>query len=348
MSDPRISEAEARRLWERAAELQAQAMHQLEARARERREARTAPADDPFPEDGFALEEVREAAQEAGIGADFVDRALVELEHDRRGLSTPPDRVDRMADRLLDAPTGSLVVQRTLAGDGKALLAALDRVLTGPGYGLTLVDLEGEDPLQGGVLSFRVPSYMGMSGKDFAYRASWLWSDTLLVTIRPAQSASDPERTETPDPAPDPASTAAPPEPTRWNVELRIPLRKGRRVNAWGSVFTAGTTGGLGGAMGVAAGLGLAGLAALPAVVAGAVVVGAAGAGLAGSSWGGLALYRAGWRHGAKQMRVLLDETLNQVALHLRTGGAFSPPTKDGSGKDAASGALLAPWIYSG
>jgi len=343
MSDPRLSEDEARRLWERAAELQAQAMHQLEARARERREERAAQADDPFPEDGFALEEVREAAREAGIGADFVDRAMVELEHDRRGLSTPPDRVDRMADRLLDSPTGSLVVSRTLAGDGKALLAALDRVLTGPGYGLTLVDLEGDSPLEGGVLSFRAPSYMGMSGKDFAYHASWLWSDTLLVTIRPAEVMPDPQRTLASD-----TGTAASPEPTRWDVELRIPLRKGRRVNAWGSVFTAGTTGSLGGVAGAAAGLGLAGLVGLPAVVAGALVAGAAGVGLAGSSWGGLALYRAGWRHGAKQMRGLLDETLNQVALHLRTGGAFSLPTKDGSGKDAASGTVLAPWIYSG
>ncbi|CAN5724060.1 hypothetical protein BH23GEM11_BH23GEM11_14760 [soil metagenome] len=327
MTDPRISEDDATRLWERAAELQAQAMHQLEARAKKLREERTDQPDDPFPEDGYALREVREAAQEAGIGADFVDRALAEIEHDRRVLSTPLDRVDRMADRLLDAPTGSLVVQRTLAGDGRALLGALDRVLTGPGYGLTLVDLEGDDPLEGGTLTFRVPSYMGMSGKDFAYRASWLWVDTLLVTIQPAEDGSDARK---------------------WKVEFRVPLRKGRRVNAWGSVFSAGTAGSVGGAMGVAAGLGLAGLVGLPAVVAGAVVVGAAGAGLTGSAWGGLALYRKGWRHGAAAMLDTLEETLSQVALHLRTGGAFSVPSNKATGQGDASATMLAPWIHSG
>ncbi len=65
--DTRISEEEARALWRRAAELQAEAARRLEERSRQ-----LAPSD-PAEVDGYRLGDVRAAAADAGISPEFVD-----------------------------------------------------------------------------------------------------------------------------------------------------------------------------------------------------------------------------------------------------------------------------------
>ncbi len=315
----RISEAEAARLWQRAAELQARTLHQLEAQSREGGggSGNEPTHEDPFPEDGYALADVRRAAEEAGIHPDFVERALGEIRGEAREAAGPEGAMDRVATRLLGGPHGSLVVRQVLTGKGEALLSALDRVLTGPGHDLVLVDMEGDDPLAGATLTFRVPSMMASSSTEaYAYRAAWLWAELLLVTIRPAPGRPEGDR-------------------EAWEVEFLIPLRKGRRVNAWGSLFTGGVFGLGGGALGVAAGFGVGAALGLPALVAGAALVAGGAAGVGGGGWGGAVLYRLGWRHGAKEMEAKLNDTLRLVSLQLRTGGVFSLPQRrddDGSG----------------
>ncbi len=329
---PRVSETDAARLWKRAAEMQAEAAHRLEARARElpdRVDRTTDGSRDPaFPEDGYEVTQVRDAAREAGIDPDFVDRALAELRHERREMANPPDMVDRMADRLLSGPTGSLVARRVLRGEGRELLAALDRVLTGPGCRLELLDLEGDDPLEGGTLTFKVPTWTGMSmdTEDLAYRAAWVWSSRLLVTIRRMPEKAAGADVPRDAPAPDADSAAAAAAPPAWEVELFMPVRKGRRVNAWGSLATAGFMAFPGGAMGAAAGIGITSALAIPALIAGGVLAVGAGIGIAGSAVGGAGLYRMGWKHGVRQMEQALEATLHKVRLQLRTGGAFAPP----------------------
>lgn len=341
--DPRVSEAEAARIWERAAELQSRAMHQAESRARELRAGREGedgdlPDSNPVLAEGFALEEVRNAAREAGISPDFVDRALAELRHEEHHLAEPPGLADRMADTLLEGPVGSLVGRRTIEGEGQALLGALNHVLTGPGYGLRLVDLEGEDPLDGAAMVFKVPGFTGMSGVDFAYRAAWLSVDTLMVTVRSDAAGA----------AGHPAGEGEGPRKPGWEVELLMPLRKGRRVNAWGSVFTSGTTGLMGGLLGTAAGFGVATGLALPGLLAVGAMAALGLGGVGGGGWGGAALYRKGWRHGATEMTRTLEETLRQVALHTRTGGSFQlrpPGSPPGGQEDSGVPSWLLPGI---
>lgn len=319
----RLTEDQAAWLWQRAAEMQARALHQLESREPALTEGASEADPDPFADDGFALEDVRRAAEEAGIHPDFVERALVQLRNESREMAGPTGPMDLWADRLLGGPNGSMTARRTLRGKGDAVLAALDRVLTGPGYDLSLEDMSGDDPLNGATLSFRVGGFSGASTDEFAWRAAWLWAQTLLVTVRPAPGRG-------------------PDDDEAWEVELTVPLRKGRRANAWGSLFTAGFAGLPGGAVGAAAGFGIGTALALPAALAGAVIVAGAAVGLGGSGWGGAAFYRLGWRHGATEMARTLDDTLRKVALHLRTGGAFSLPSRRPGG-DAAAEAVLLP-----
>lgn len=334
----RISEAEAARLWQRAAELQARTLHQLEAEARraggeggEGGAAGAAGSDDPFPEDGYALADVRRAAEDAGIHPDFVERALGELRGEALEAAGPEGTMDRLADRLLGEPHGSLVVRQVLKGKGEALLSALNQVLTGPGHELTLVDMEGDDPLAGATLTFKAPlftSHPYSSTEGYSYRAAWLWAELLLVTIRsaPGRPESDGEV---------------------WEVEFLIPLRKGRRANAWGSLLTGGFFGLAGGALGVAAGFGMGAALGLPAVVAGAALVAGGAAGLGGGGWGGAVLYRMGWRHGAREMEAKLTDTFRLVALQLRTGGAFSLPART-SNDDGTGGLFSNPGLFPG
>ena len=74
--ETRISEEETRALWQRAAELQAEAARRLEERSRQ-----LTPRGDPSGTaevEGYPLANVRAAAEEAGISPEFVDHALAE------------------------------------------------------------------------------------------------------------------------------------------------------------------------------------------------------------------------------------------------------------------------------
>ena len=76
MTDPRdiLTEDEARRLWQKAAQLQAEAARLAEAKA-----SHDAEGDVEGPRrdgEGYALVHVRAAAVEAGISEEFVDAAL--------------------------------------------------------------------------------------------------------------------------------------------------------------------------------------------------------------------------------------------------------------------------------
>ena len=78
--DPKfLSEEEAARFWQRAAQLQAEAAQKAEALAggREGEEA------DVDPPEGYALTHVRSAALEAGISEKFMDAALADVHAER-------------------------------------------------------------------------------------------------------------------------------------------------------------------------------------------------------------------------------------------------------------------------
>lgn len=94
-----ISSAEAEEVWRRAAELQNMTGPMPPVSQPEQRLA--APGRNEPATAGYQIEQVRDAAREAGIGTQFVDRALVE-----RGLSAAEDD---------GVPTGGAVVREGIA-----------------------------------------------------------------------------------------------------------------------------------------------------------------------------------------------------------------------------------------
>ncbi len=145
-----LTEEEARRLWERAAELQAEADPG----------GQLSDGDSDVPDDtaspGYAVDVVRQAALGAGIDPEFVDKALVEVRTEAES-----GRLDRWADRFLkDAPKW-LTVRRTVDASPEEAYASLQRVLPNSPYDFNLIGTRGASPLEGGRLIFEVPNQVG-------------------------------------------------------------------------------------------------------------------------------------------------------------------------------------------
>jgi len=158
-SRPRISEEQARRLWERAAELQAEA-----TRRREQEKGQSAgealpgsTSGDNDEAGGYSLLHVREAGAEAGIQPEFVDMALAEetvLELEGGGGQT---RLDRIATRLLRDGRPALEVRRSFAYPARAVWLTLEDVLRGEPNEFDLLELQGGSPVEGGIAIFESP-----------------------------------------------------------------------------------------------------------------------------------------------------------------------------------------------
>jgi len=98
-----LNEEEAARLWQRAAQLQADA-----ARRAEKAESETAESDaaeretaDGAPPEGYALTHVRSAALDVGIANEFVDAALADM---RAESALPEKKRRRLARWFLKNP----------------------------------------------------------------------------------------------------------------------------------------------------------------------------------------------------------------------------------------------------
>ena len=297
-----LSEEEAARLWRRAAELQAEASRRLEERSRE-----LAPRSDAVasvPGDGYALEHVKAAAVDAGISAEFVEYAVVELRNERVLVAKGRDRIDRAADRLLGHPPKSAEVSRVIRASPERVFQAMQRVFPAEPYRLVLKDTQGDDLLQGGVMVFEVPVWTGLEGTDkLSYQArSWADIRQLYVTLTPLET-----------------------DPPASEVTIRTSLRHSRRVNFWVSGSLTGMTG-IGGVFaGIAVGVAAAGTLGLGPLLAGAVVA-ACGVAVGGGVGGGVALgYRSLYRYAVKRGVTALDGLLAALDVGIRTGWSFSP-----------------------
>ncbi len=297
-SRPRISEEQARRLWERAAELQAEATRRQEQEkgqsAGEALPGSTSGDNDEAG--GYSLLHVREAGAEAGIQPEFVDMALAEetvLELEGGGGET---RLDRIATRLLRDGRPALEVRRSFAYPAHAVWLTLEDVLRGEPNEFDLLELQGGSPVEGGIAIFESPKRHRESD------ALPYWStaaDTLryLVAIRGNEGEE---------------------EARGCQVLVRVPLRRSRRINGGLGVGAVGLFGGLGGAggagvVGLLAGSG--GMAAIPLALA-------LGLGTLGGAVGVGALSRRGWiaiyRWALRGMVRALEKALNKVDLELR------------------------------
>lgn len=288
-----VSEDEAMLIWRRAAQLQAEAAHRLEERARQ--QASSSPS--PTPSGGYRMRDVESAAIEAGISRHFVALAKAELNPVAR-VQRPQELTsfeERAARRWFGSSRQSLSVTRIIHASPRRVLQAIGRTLQQQPYGLALQRQEGPHPLDGGVLVFDVPSIVG-AGYPWTYVRYGVYAKQLRLGIR-----------------------GVPNEPAQAEVTLHLDMRVGIRYNLRASAgMTAGASGagGLVTALVTAKTLALTGLAlALPAVGAAGVV---AGAGAMFCAWA--------YRYGLEKSRAELDAALGAIESDIRSESLFGVP----------------------
>ncbi len=300
--ETRISEEKARTLWRRAAELQAEAARRLEERSRQL--APRGQSADKEEAEGYRLADVRAAAEEAGISLEFVDHALAESRNRdlAEGAQAQPSA---MAARFLGRPPLTLEVSRVIQAPAEDVYAAMQRILPGRPFRLSLTDHYGADPLDGGVLAFNVPAYSYTSSQadqSFAYEMAWADLKQLLFSLR--RLDTDPPATE---------------------LTVQASLVRSQKLSMWvgGGIsgvvglFSGVGSGFVGGAVGTALGIG--GLAAGTAV-AGFLVGGAAVGGLAMLGW------RRVFRYALRRSEKAIRNLIGSIAVDIETGGGFSSP----------------------
>ncbi len=318
---PTLSEDEAMAVWQRAAQLQAEAAHRMERNVSINRDqtAQHAAVSDTL---GYSARDVEASAVDAGISRQYVAIAMAERQSQQ---SNAPmlvgEREDRRVTTLLGVTARSISVSRTITASPRATLEALGRVATAKPYQLSLESVVGGHPLDGGILRFKVPTiYEAMSGQmvsimsGLVYRCTQIDLYELNITL---------------------AARGTPARPT-CEVVISGDLRKGQRKNVRFSGWTMGT---LGTVFGGVAGT-LAGLAAGSVLVAIGPAVGAA-AGIAALSGYG---YRWAYRSALTKTQEELEGLLRAVQRSFDEAMIFGalPPRNDGpppgsGGSDAAA-----------
>ncbi len=303
-----LSEEQARRLWERAAELQARAA------TREDGEERAGEVEAEARDDGsgYSLVHVRQAGLEAGIEAEFLDLALAEETLLALEGGAEERGVDRAARRFLGHPEEALEIRRRFSFPPARVWPVLERILTSAPHDLELLELRGGDPRSGGVAIFEAPtSYEDPS--SLKYAAAFSDVRRFLLRLVPEGEGSDCE------------------------VLIRAPLRRSRRMN----YLIGGALSSVGGVFGGLAGIGVAVLvvgsggmapAALAALVGGLTGGGAlAGGGLTRRAC--QALYRWGiriWERAVQKALSRVERELQREREEGRALPAREPPEVEG------------------
>lgn len=185
----RLDEAQAAAIWRRAAQLQVDALHRLEARESLLRSgsaaSRSAASDSgdagrspvESPSSGYRLADVAVAAEEAGISRQYVAMALAELP--RGTLPTTAAAAlgvsEREATAFLGTDVRSVGVTVEIAASPGRTLRALGVVLQQAPYELQLRSTVGVHPLDGGVIVFDLPGpIVGTSAPAAAINFYWM------------------------------------------------------------------------------------------------------------------------------------------------------------------------------
>jgi hypothetical protein len=303
-----MNEDEARAVWQRAAELQA------ESAQRHEREARLlGPGEDGDPAgDSLTLDAVRRAGVEAGIAREYIDLALAESRLTTDATAGLDGWKDRAATRQLGTDARRIALSRRIEVPPARVLQAMERILPNAPYQLVLEDSIGEDPLDGATLLFRVPRITAMSYTPFSYVMAQVEIRQIGFTLRPAQ------------------------EGTATDLALAASLGRSRKANWIASNVLSGLGGGMGGLFGfaVAKGTALAGTLVAAPIAIGAVVLGG------GTVWGMRAVYRSALR----KSQVHFENMLKGITMDCRMGPGFFAPrrdaptdTGDGGGIDLSS-----------
>ncbi|MEQ1691072.1 MAG: serine/threonine-protein kinase [Gemmatimonas sp.] len=299
-----LSEEKALAVWQRAAQLQADAAHRME-RAPNLQPAPTSDTD-ATPSSSYRVRDVEAAAIEAGISRQYVALALAEQQ--LPGATGTPilnsERNERQFTTMLGTADRAISVSRVIPATPKSTLSAIGVVFTSDPYRLRVNDTVNGHPLDGGILRFASPRLRNMTNvvqtKRLIYRLEQIALFDLNVTLQARGSAERPA----------------------CEVVITGDLRKGLEGNLrtqWGFIGVGSALAGAG-ALGLSAALGSAALAAVPGV---GVAVLTAGGALAGYRW----LYRKALREAI----IELNDLLVAVERHLTQQQLFNfdaPPPR--------------------
>ena len=329
-SSEMLNERDAMALWQRAAQLQAEAAHRME-RSVNLSTASSVHAGEgsPLPTDAYRLRDVEAAAVEAGISRQFVAIALAERQSasGTEGTAGVPldDRTERRITTVLGTTDRSISVSRIIKASPKVTLQIIGRIFTAHPYPLKVLETVRGHPLDGGILRFEIPSlyaamssgavsgvYVGASN-GMIYQCNGVLELTQLnVTLKARGTPAQPECEVV------------------VSGDLRDGQRKNLRVAYWTTGGAASVLGG--GALAIAAKV-LGGLALATPVGAGVAAVTAIGT----AAW-----YRWAFRRALRKaheeidkMIMALQQTLDRDALFGEQtqlpAPRFRPPDDDGS-----------------
>jgi eukaryotic-like serine/threonine-protein kinase len=326
-----ISERDAIAVWQRAAQLQAEAAHRMERSINLTAPTGTGASGASLPTDAFRLSDVESAAVEAGISRQFVAIALAERGSTvtSGGAAIVPlsDRTDRRITTMLGVTDRGLSVSRVIRASPKTTLQLIGRVFTARPYHLRVRETLNGHPLDGGILRFDIPalyksigdgtlpSGVGISN-TIIYRCNGQLALTVLnVTLKARGNATSPE----------------------CEVVVSGDLRDGQRKNLRGAYWTIG---------GTTAGVGSATLAVGFKVLGGLAMAMPLVAGVAGvTAFAAMIGYRASFRHALKNARDEIDKMLMALQQQLDSQSLFgdlpAPPPQIGSGP-TDDGSLIA------
>ena len=307
----RLTREEANRLWERAAEIQAEASRRAEATSAREAADELGGTELASAEDGYALTHVRAAAAEAGIGAEFIDAALADLRVER-ALGGPMRA--RWTRWFVGSPPDALRVSRVINAPVDAVLSAMERVTPSAPFSLVLRDRQG-DPRKGGVLTFDMlgAGTAGEPQSGFARQARLSDLREIHASVIPLGEGS-------------------------CELTLRAPIGHSFGMTALlGAAITAG-----GGAAGMGIGSALAamlaatastfGLATLAPVLAGAAVA----SGIGGGAGGAHTVFRKIHRHALERATSGIASLAGAIAVEAE--GGWRPPqaqlSPEASGRD--------------
>lgn len=181
--DPlRLSEAHADTALRRAAQLQAEAAERIERQTLAR-------ASEPADARELERDELLAIAREAGIAEEFMTLALAEIERSRAASLVPlaPDE-ERAITRWLGSKRRSISISRRFDMPAAELLALVPEVFESDEFRLRFDGNSGGHPLQGGIMTFRMPRLQEMVTQrgvytPLCYRLEQLEMWTLQVAV---------------------------------------------------------------------------------------------------------------------------------------------------------------------
>ncbi|MBY0490874.1 MAG: serine/threonine protein kinase [Gemmatimonadaceae bacterium] len=208
-----LSEDDALAVWQRAAQLQAEAAHRMERSAALRsantgahaRVSAGASNSAAVVDTGqYRVRDVEAAAVEAGISRQYVALALAEIKARSASgqvIRASSEAEDRRLTLFMGTPDRALSVSRVIPGTPKDVLAALGQVFTTHPAKLALLDTVNGHPLDGGIMRFRMPRFkeayvnpfvMADKDKALAMRLEQIELYDLNVTLQPRGTAAAP------------------------------------------------------------------------------------------------------------------------------------------------------------